>query len=46
MRWRAIEWLTIKATNLSNLLLHKRNWNYNLDDLKNMPLYWAIKVII
>lgn len=37
MRWKLITWLTIQATNLSNILLHKREWQYNLNDLKQMP---------
>lgn len=37
MRWKLITWLTVQATNLSNLLLSSRDWNYNMEDLALMP---------
>ena len=37
MRWKFVTWLTIQATNLSSILLRSRNWNYSLQDFKDMP---------
>ena len=37
MRWKLVEWLTIQATNLSNVLLSSRNWKYTMNDFHNMP---------
>lgn len=37
MRWKLIEWLTIQATNLSNILLSSRNWEYSINDFNKMP---------
>ena len=35
-RWQFINWLSVKATNLSNLLLQERTWQYNMDDCSKM----------
>jgi len=35
-RWRLIEWLSLKATHLSDLLLQNRAWEYTLDDCSKM----------
>ena len=37
MRWKLITWLTVQATNLSNILLSSRDWNYDMHDLAKMP---------
>jgi len=37
MRWRIVKWLTIKATDFSNILLRKRNWKYSETDYRKMP---------
>jgi hypothetical protein len=37
MRWKLVEWLTVKATDLSDLLLSSRHWNYTLKDCSEMP---------
>ena len=37
MRWELVRRLTLKATDLSNILIHKRNWKYGMEDFKNMP---------
>jgi len=37
MRWKLVNWLTVKATDLSDFLLRKRKWNYSLQDYQNMP---------
>lgn len=39
MRWKFVTWLTIKATDLSNILLRNRNWKYTMKDYKKMPIY-------
>ncbi|MBI3133390.1 MAG: hypothetical protein HYZ14_01835 [Bacteroidetes bacterium] len=37
MRWKLVTWLTIKATDLSDWLLRKRNWNHTAADYRRMP---------
>jgi ubiquinone biosynthesis protein Coq4 len=37
MRWKLVEWLTVKATDLSDLLLSSRNWDYTITDCSEMP---------
>jgi hypothetical protein len=37
MRWKLVTWLTVRATNLSDWLLRKRNWNYTAADYRSMP---------
>lgn len=37
MRWKLVRWLTIKATDLSNVLIKDRNWNYSFEDYRQMP---------
>ena len=38
MRWKLVQWITVKATDLSGILLRKRNWSYSADDYRRMPL--------
>lgn len=37
MRWKFVKWLTVKATDMCNFLLRKRNWKHSLADYRNMP---------
>jgi len=37
MRWQLVTWLTVKATDLSNVLLSSRDWHYNLKDFSKFP---------
>lgn len=37
MRWKLVQWITVKATDLSDFLLRKRNWKYTADDYRSMP---------
>lgn len=36
-RWKLVKWLTIKATDLSDWLLQKRNWKLTAADYRSMP---------
>jgi ubiquinone biosynthesis protein Coq4 len=36
MRWQLVTWLTIQATELSDILLKNRNWKYKLSDYQRM----------
>jgi len=37
MRWKFVTWLTVQATNLSNIILKSRRWNFDLKDFETMP---------
>ncbi len=37
MRWKLVTWLTVKATDLSNILLKPRDWDTNISTYKAMP---------
>ncbi|MCG8577044.1 MAG: hypothetical protein MI810_19340 [Flavobacteriales bacterium] len=37
-RWKLVNWLTLKATDMSALLLRDRKWNYQLQDFAKMPI--------
>lgn len=36
LRWQFINWLSLKATNLSDYMLQSRTWEYTLEDCSKM----------